>query len=85
MANSNKRVIVSGLNMNFKGKPFGPMPMLMAIADDVLKHSPDCLQCGGEAIYSHRLSKDEKKILIGQQDFYEPLCRNCFIAETHQQ
>ncbi len=85
MANSNKRVIVSGLDMDFKGRPFGPMPLLMAIADDVIKLSAVCLQCGGQAIYSHRLSKNEKKILIGQQDLYESLCRNCFIAQTHQQ
>ena len=82
LANSGKRVIVAGLDMDFTGKPFGPIPQLMAIAEYVTKVHAICIRCGNLANYSHRISKDEKLILLGETDSYEPLCRKCFLEAT---
>ena len=79
LANSGVRVIVAGLDMDYLGKPFGPMPKLMAIADDVLKVHAVCVQCGALAQFSHRLAKTDKLVLLGETDSYEPLCRKCYI------
>ena len=76
------RVIVAGLDMDFKGKPFGPMPKLCAIADDVTKVHAICVECGNLALYSYRLVKDDKLILLGEQDEYQPLCRKCYNRQT---
>ena len=78
LANSGKRVIVAGLDMDFKGIPFGPMPQLMAIAEDVTKVHAICVKCGNLAQVSHRIVKDEQRVLLGEQDEYEPLCRQCY-------
>ena len=78
LANSGKRVIVAGLDMDFKGIPFGPMPQLMAIAEDVTKVHAICAKCGNLAHVSHRIVKDEQRVLLGEQDEYEPLCRQCY-------
>ena len=82
LANRGKRVIVAGLDMDFTGKPFGPIPHLMAIAEYVTKVHAICIRCGNLANYSHRISKDEKLILLGETDSYEPLCRKCFLEAT---
>ena len=79
LANSGVRVIVAGLDMDYLGKPFGPMPKLMAIADDVLKVHAVCVRCGSLAQFSHRLAKTDKLVLLGETDSYEPLCRSCFL------
>lgn len=79
LANSGVRVIVAGLDMDYLGKPFGPMPKLMAIADDVLKVHAVCVRCGALAQFSHRLAKTDKLVLLGETDSYEPLCRKCFL------
>mgnify|MGYP001485586544 CR=1 FL=1 len=73
------RVIVAGLDMDFKGNPFGPIPGLMAIADYVTKVHAICMRCGNIAQFSHRLAKDEKLVMLGEKDEYEPLCRDCYI------
>ena len=73
------RVIVAGLDMDYQGNPFGPMPKLMAIADDVLKVHAVCVRCGALAQFSHRLAKTDKLVLLGETDSYEPLCRRCFL------
>ncbi len=73
------RVIVAGLDMDFRGIPFGPMLALCAIADDVTKVHAICVKCGALAYISHRLVKDEKRVLIGEAEEYEPLCRDCYI------
>ncbi len=73
------RVIVAGLDMDFKGKPFGPIPGLMAIADYVTKVHAICMRCGSVAQFSHRLGKNEKLVLLGEREEYEPLCRDCYI------
>lgn len=72
------RVIVAGLDMDFKGVPFGPMPALMAIADDVYKTHAICVHCGDLAYVSHRLVASDKRVLLGETDSYEPLCRACY-------
>jgi thymidine kinase len=78
LANIGRRVIVAGLDMDFKGKPFGPLPQLMAIAENVTKLQAVCMSCGNPALYSHRKSSEEKQVLLGEQQIYEPLCRACY-------
>lgn len=80
LANRGKRVIVAGLDTDFLGKPFGPMPALMAVAEDVQKVHAICVKCGALANHSHRLNKSEDLVLLGVQDIYEPLCRECYNA-----
>lgn len=72
------RVIVAGLDMDFKGEPFGPMPKVMAVAEYVTKVHAICMRCGGIAQFSHRLLKEEKQVMLGEKNEYEPLCRCCF-------
>ena len=72
------RVIVAGLDMDFKGKPFGQMPALLAIADYITKLHAICVKCGNIANFSYRKSTEEGQVLLGELDLYEPRCRNCF-------
>ncbi len=72
------RVICAGLDMDFKGDPFGPMPALMAIADDVYKTHAICVHCGDLAYISHRTVSSNKRVLLGETESYEPLCRSCY-------
>ena len=78
LANRGIRVIIAGLDMDFKGVPFGPMPALMAIAEDVYKTHAICVRCGDLAYISHRLIPSEKRVLLGETESYEPLCRVCY-------
>lgn len=78
LANSGVRVIVAGLDMDFTGKPFGPIPSLLATAEYVTKVHAICMQCGNLAHYSHRKTADEKQVMLGETDSYEPLCRDCY-------
>ena len=78
LANRGIRVIVAGLDMDFKGVPFGPMPALCAIADEVTKVHAICVKCGALAYVSHRLVKNDKRVLLGETMEYEPLCRECY-------
>jgi len=78
LANKGVRVIVAGLDMDYLGKPFGPMPALMAVAEDVSKVHAICVRCGDLAQHSHRLSKSDKLVELGEKDIYEPICRACF-------
>ena len=73
LANMGKRVIIAGLDMDYLGKPFGPMPELMAVAEFVTKVHPICIRCGAIAVYSHRLTKDKDTVLVGEKEAYEPL------------
>jgi len=82
LANQGIRVIVAGLDMDFKGIPFGPIPELMAIAEYVTKVHAICMRCGDLAHFSHRLTDDEKTIMLGEKQEYEPLCRSCFVEAT---
>jgi thymidine kinase len=81
LANDGVRVIVAGLDMDFRGRPFGPMPQLCAIADDVTKVHAICVKCGQLASFSHRTVKNDKQVLLGETDEYEPLCRECYRRE----
>lgn len=78
LANNGVRVIIAGLDMDFKGIPFGPMPALCAIADEVTKVHAICVRCGNLAYVSHRTTKNDKRVLLGEKDTYEPLCRECY-------
>ena len=80
LANRGIRVIIAGLDTDFLGKPFGPMPALMAVAEDIQKVHAICVKCGSPAQHSHRLSKHDQLVVLGETDIYEPLCRHCFNA-----
>ena len=82
LANRGTRVIVAGLDLDFKGKPFGPMPQLCAIADDVTKVHAICVRCGALAYVSHRIVEGERQVLLGETHEYEPLCRQCYAEVT---
>ncbi len=84
LADTGTRVIVAGLDMDFSGKPFGPMPSLMAMAEFVSKVHAICVRCGNLAQYSHRKTEDEKVVVLGEKDIYEPLCRTCFIKSVQR-
>lgn len=78
LANRGVRVIIAGLDMDFKGVPFGPIPALCAIADDVTKVHAICVKCGNLAYLSHRIVSGDKRVMLGEQTEYEPLCRECY-------
>ncbi|MFN8344604.1 MAG: thymidine kinase [Spirosomataceae bacterium] len=78
LAGSGKRVIVAGLDMDFAGKPFGPMPALMSVAEYVTKVHAVCVVCGEIAQYSYRKVTSQDKILLGETDSYEARCRRCY-------
>ena len=78
LANRGVRVIVAGLDMDYKGIPFGPIPALCAIADEVTKVHAICVRCGELAYISHRTVPNEKRVLLGEKEEYEPLCRHCY-------
>ncbi|MHB8206647.1 thymidine kinase [Mucilaginibacter sp.] len=78
LANNGVRVIVAGLDMDFQGNPFGPMPALMAIAESVTKLHAVCVVCGNPALYSYRLVNNNGQILLGEKESYEPRCRLCY-------
>jgi thymidine kinase len=78
LASRGIRVIVAGLDLDFKGVPFGPMPALLAIADEVTKVHAICVRCGALAYVSHRIVAGEKQVLLGEKQEYEPLCRECY-------
>jgi len=78
LADQGVRVIVAGLDMDFKRNPFGPMPGLCAIADDVTKVHAICVECGRLANYSHRLVANDKQVMLGELEEYQPLCRVCY-------
>lgn len=80
LANRGVRVIIAGLDTDYLGHPFGPMPSLMAIAEDVQKVHAICVKCGALANHSHRLSASKKLVVLGEKDIYEPLCRQCYNA-----
>ncbi|MCS6928289.1 MAG: thymidine kinase [Saprospiraceae bacterium] len=73
------RVIVAGLDMDYRGRPFGPMPALLAIAEYVTKVHAICVHCGNLATHSYRLTQEEDVVLLGEKDRYEPRCRACYV------
>ncbi|MBP5345128.1 MAG: thymidine kinase [Bacteroidales bacterium] len=78
LANMGKRVIVAGLDMDYLGQPFGPMPNLLAIADEVYKTRAICMQCGRLATFSYRIADSKQQVLLGEKQEYMPLCRSCY-------
>ena len=78
LADKGIRIVIAGLDMDFTGKPFGPMPALLAIAEYVTKVHAICIRCGNLAQYSFRKSEEEQVVMLGEKNLYEPLCRICF-------
>lgn len=83
LARQGVRVIIAGLDMDYLGKPFGPMPDLLCMAEYVTKVHAICVSCGNLAQYSHRTTKDEGQVLVGAVETYEPLCRSCYNKIEH--
>ena len=82
LADNGVRVVVAGLDMDFMGNPFGPMPALLSIAEYITKVHAICMQCGSLAQYSHRKSEESQVLVLGEKDKYEPLCRDCYNKAT---
>jgi len=78
LADMGKRVIVAGLDRDYRGVPFDPMPQIMAIAEDITKTAAICMQCGNPAYYTQRLIASQERIVVGAADAYEARCRRCF-------
>ena len=78
MADSGLRVVVAGLDMDFMGNPFGPMPALLSVAEYITKLHAICMNCGNLAQYSYRKSAEDKLVVLGEKDKYSPLCRKCY-------
>ena len=85
LANQGIRVIIAGLDMDFKGIPFGPMPSLCALADEVTKVHAICVKCGNLAYISHRTVQNNKRVLLGEKMEYEPLCRKCYLKALEEE
>ncbi len=85
LANRGIRVIVAGLDMDFKGNPFGPMPALMATAEYVTKVHAVCTKTGNLANYSHRIKDDDKLVMLGEVESYEPLSRAAYYKALQQE
>lgn len=83
LAKHGVRVIIAGLDMDYLGQPFGPMPNLLCMAEYVTKVHAICVSCGNLAQYSHRTTKDEGQVLVGAVEKYEPLCRSCYNKIEH--
>ena len=84
LANNGTRVIVAGLDMDFRRIPFGPMPALLSIADDVTKVHAICVECGHIANYSYRLVDSDRRVLLGERNEYQPLCRKCYLKHEKE-
>ena len=78
LANRGKRVIIAGLDMDFRGKPFGPMCQLLAVAEYITKVHAICSHCGNLATHSYRLVQDQAMVVLGEKDLYEARCRRCY-------
>jgi thymidine kinase len=84
LADNGIRVVIAGLDMDFMGKPFGPMPALLAVAEFVTKVHAICMRCGNLAQYSFRKSEESQVVLLGEKNLYEPLCRDCYNAALNK-
>ena len=85
LANMGKRVIIAGLDQDYRGEPFGPMPQLLAIAEYIDKMHAICVVCGNPANHTFRTSHDTDKVVVGASNIYEARCRNCFVAPQDQE
>jgi len=84
LADKGIRVVVAGLDMDFMGNPFGPIPALLSVAEYITKVHAICMRCGSLAQYSFRKSEEEQVVVLGEKDKYEPLCRDCFNNATRK-
>lgn len=84
LADRGVRVIVAGLDTDFKAQPFGPMPKLLAVAEYITKLHAICVKCGGLANHSFRKNNEEGQVLLGEKDLYEPRCRTCYNEDTNK-
>lgn len=84
LADNGVRVIIAGLDMDFKRVPFGSIPALCAIADEVTKVHAICVKCGNLAYVSHRITASDQRVLLGEKDDYEPLCRECYMRALQE-
>ena len=78
LANLGKRVIVTGLDTDFRGRPFEPMPRLLAVAEEITKLLAICVRCGNPAVHTQRLVESEELVVVGASGMYEARCRRCF-------
>lgn len=78
LADSGLRIVVAGLDMDFMGNPFGPMPALLSVAEYITKLHAICMRCGNLAQYSYRKSGEDQLVVLGEKDKYSPLCRKCY-------
>jgi len=85
LANMGKRVIIAGLDQDYRGEPFGPIPQLLAIAEYIDKTHAICVVCGNPANHTFRTSRDTDKVVVGASNIYEARCRNCFVAPNDQE
>lgn len=85
LANQGMRVIVAGLDMDYLGEPFGPIPNLMAVAEYITKVHAICMRCGNLANHSHRIIEEQGQVLLGEKESYEPLCRSCFALSNNNE
>jgi thymidine kinase len=85
LANQGKRVIVAGLDQDYLGRPFEPMPLLLAVAEFITKNLAICVQCGNPANRSQRIRASKERVLVGAADSYEARCRRCFHPESSEE
>ncbi|MEM7575288.1 MAG: thymidine kinase [Bacteroidota bacterium] len=78
LATQGKRIIIAGLDMDFRGQPFGPIPDLLAVAEYITKVHAICSHCGNLAVHSYRLTAEQGTVVLGEKDRYEPRCRTCY-------
>ena len=85
LANMGKRVIIAGLDQDYRGEPFGPIPQLLAIAEYITKTHAICVICGNPANHTFRTSDDKDKLVVGAENIYEARCRNCFVPPQDEE
>ncbi len=85
LANMGKRVIVAGLDQDYRGKPFEPIPQLLAVAEYITKTHAICVVCGNPANHTYRKTQQKDKVVVGAADIYEARCRNCFVAPEDEE
>jgi len=85
LADQGKRVIVAGLDQDYRGKPFEPVPQLLAIAEYITKTLAICMVCGNPADRTQRITKSQERVLVGAKDHYEARCRKCFAPPDESQ
>lgn len=78
LADSGKRVIIAGLDMDYRGIPFEPMPQLLAVAEDITKMHAICMRCGAQANYTYRMTESTERVVVGAGEVYEARCRHCY-------